>query len=65
MLLIFAIVLAGCRKELEVTCSSGTFTCDSFSRNERLGHYTCWRPHGGFIEIPLSVGESCQIKEKE
>lgn len=65
VLLVLVVTLAGCRKDLEVKCSSGTFTCESFSRNERLGHYTCWRSHGGVVNIPISVGDACLINEKE
>jgi hypothetical protein len=57
-------VLSGCRKDLEVKCSSGTFTCQSFSRNDRLGHYTCWRGGGNVVQIPISVGDACLINEK-
>lgn len=65
VLLALTVMLAGCQKELEVKCSSGTFTCESFSRNERLGHYTCWRGGGDIVQIPISVGDSCLINEKE
>jgi hypothetical protein len=48
---------------IKVTCGESVFTCRTFTRNRRLEHYTCRKGEGNYIEIPLTVGDSCKVED--
>jgi hypothetical protein len=69
-LLIFILLSSTClttdgtsSDRIKVTCGESVFACRSFRRYGRLGHYTCWKGDASYIDLPLSVGDSCKVGE--
>lgn len=60
------VLYTGCltiQNKIKVTCGETVLTCRSFNRSEHLGHYTCWKIGGDYIDIPLSIGDTCKVED--